>query len=175
VRSDVASNRSTSSNVRRSANPLGSAARCTTAYGPNQGADAIYDISNRTSPKFLAYFKIPRYQTNEENCVSHNGSLLPVPGRDVMVQAWYQGGISVIDFTDPTKPKEIAFYDYGPINPQTLQSGGYWSAYWYNGRIYGNEMFRGLDVLDFRGPEINAKLPYLNAQTQEPLPTEAGA
>jgi hypothetical protein len=148
----------------------GTAARCTDAYGPDQGADAIYDISDRENPRFLSYFKIPRYQTNEENCVSHNGSLMPVPGKDMMVQAWYQGGISVIDFSDPTAPKEIAFYDYGPIDETKLQAGGYWSAYWYNGRIYGNEMYRGLDVLDYRGPEINAKLPYLNAQTQEPLP-----
>ena len=89
---------------------------------------------------------MPAPQTEQENCVAHNGSLIPVPGRDIMVQAWYQGGVSVFDFTDSANPVEIAFFDRGPINAKQLVSGGYWSAYWYNGNIYGAEIARGIDV-----------------------------
>ena len=86
-------------------------------------------------------------QVEQENCVAHNGSIVPVPGRDIFVQAWYQGGISVIDFTDSAKPVEIAYFDRGPVDDEHLVLGGYWSAYWYQGRIYGTEIVRGIDVL----------------------------
>ncbi len=89
---------------------------------------------------------MPAAQTEQENCVAHNGSLIPVPGRDIMVQAWYQGGVSVFDFTDSANPVEIAFFDRGPIDAKQLITGGYWSAYWYNGHIYGIEIARGLDI-----------------------------
>jgi hypothetical protein len=89
---------------------------------------------------------MPAAQTETENCVAHNGSLIPVPGRDIMVQGWYQGGLSVFDFTDSANPVEIAFYDRGPLDPKNLIVGGYWSTYWYNGNIYGSEISRGIDV-----------------------------
>jgi hypothetical protein len=89
---------------------------------------------------------MPAPQTDQENCVAHNGSIIPVPGRDIMVQAWYQGGVSVFDFTDSAKPVEIAFFDRGPIDGKELITGGYWSTYWYNGHIYGSEIARGIDV-----------------------------
>ena len=90
---------------------------------------------------------MPAPQLEEENCVAHNGSIVPVPGRDIFVQAWYQGGISVVDFTDSANPVEIAYFDRGPIDTEDLILGGYWSTYWYDGRIYGTEIARGLDVL----------------------------
>jgi hypothetical protein len=96
--------------------------------------------------QFASYHKLPVPQTNQENCVAHNGSLIPVPGRDIMAQAWYQGGISIVDFTDSANPVEIAFFDRGPISPTALVLGGFWSAYWYNGHIYGSEIARGFDV-----------------------------
>jgi hypothetical protein len=89
---------------------------------------------------------MPAPQTEQENCVAHNGSLIPVPGRDIMVQAWYQGGLSVFDFTDSEKPFEIAFFDRGPVDAKQLVSGGYWSTYWYNGHVYGAEIARGIDI-----------------------------
>lgn len=124
----------------------GSRARCR-AYDPlTWGANAIYDIvDNRL--EFRSHFKMPAPQVEQENCVAHNGSIVPVPGRDIFVQAWYQGGISVIDFTDSANPVEIAFFDRGPIDAEDLVFGGYWSTYWYDGRIYGTETVRGLDVL----------------------------
>jgi hypothetical protein len=91
---------------------------------------------------------LPSAQGDTENCVAHNGSLIPVPGRDIEVQAWYQGGVSVMDFTDPANPYEIAYFDRGPIDPKMLVLGGEWSAYWYNGYIYGSEIARGLDVFE---------------------------
>jgi len=97
---------------------------------------------------FRSYFKLPAPQTQRENCVAHNGSLVPVPGRDIMVQAWYQGGVSVLDFTDPANPREIAFFDRGPVDPDRMVMGGAWSTYWYNGRIYSSQIVRGLDVLE---------------------------
>ena len=97
---------------------------------------------------FANYYKLPAAQGDTENCVAHNGSLIPVPGRDIEVQAWYQGGISVMDFTDPAHPFEIAYFDRGPIDPKMLVLGGDWSAYWYNGDIYGSEIARGLDVFE---------------------------
>jgi hypothetical protein len=97
--------------------------------------------------EFGGYFKMPAPQVEQENCVAHNGSIIPIPGRDIFVQAWYQGGISVIDFTNSAKPVEIAYFDRGPIDAEDLVTGGFWSAYWYGGRIYGTEIVRGLDVL----------------------------
>ena len=119
--------------------------RCRAQDPSDWGANAIFDIEDGQL-EFASYFKIPSAQTEEENCVAHNGSVVPVPGRDIFVQSWYQGGISVIDFTDSDNPYEIAFFDRGPINPDMMISGGYWSSYWYDGRIYGTEIARGLDV-----------------------------
>jgi len=124
----------------------GSRPRCR-AYDPlTWGADAIYDIVDGQL-EFRSHFKMPAPQVEQENCVAHNGSIVPVPGRDIFVQAWYQGGISVMDFTDSANPVEIAYFDRGPIHAEHLITGGYWSAYWYNGRIYATEIIRGLDVL----------------------------
>jgi hypothetical protein len=97
---------------------------------------------------FASYYKLPAAQGDSENCVAHNGSLVPVPGRDIAVQAWYQGGISVMDFTDADHPVEIAYFDRGPIDPKMLVLGGDWSAYWYNGHIYASEIARGLDIFE---------------------------
>jgi hypothetical protein len=119
--------------------------RCRATDPPTWGANAIFDIVDRKL-QFAAYYKLPAPQTEQENCVAHNGSLIPVPGRDIMVQAWYQGGLSVFDFTDSSRPFEIAFFDRGPIDAKQLFVGGFWSAYWYNGAIYGAEMVRGIDV-----------------------------
>ena len=124
----------------------GSRARCR-AYDPlNWGADAIYDIVDGQL-EFRSHYKLPAPQADKENCVAHNGSIVPVPGRDIFVQAWYQGGISLVDFTDSANPFEIAYFDRGPLNAEHLVFGGYWSTYWYNGKIYGTETMRGLDVL----------------------------
>jgi hypothetical protein len=111
------------------------------------GADSIFDLEGNKL-KFAGYYKMPAAQTETENCVAHNGSLIPVPGRDILVQAWYQGGISVMDFTDPKHPVEIAYFDRGPVDEKVLVSGGSWSAYWYNGRVYSAEIARGLDILE---------------------------
>ena len=125
----------------------GARPRCRSYNPRNWGADAIYDIvSNKLV--YRGTYKLPAAQTENENCVAHNGSIVPVPGRDIFVQAWYQGGLSVIDFTDSTKPTEIASFDRGPISDKAEVLGGYWSTYWYNGRIYGTEIARGLDVLE---------------------------
>ncbi len=123
----------------------GSAPRCRATDKPTWGADAIFTLNNRDL-RHAGYFKMPAAQTAQENCVAHNGSLVPVPGRDIMVQSWYQGGISVFDFTDPANPVEIAFFDRGPYSATESVLGGFWSSYWYNGHIYGTEIGRGLDV-----------------------------
>ena len=123
----------------------GSRPRCRASDPLDWGADAFYDIIDKKM-QFRSHFKMPAPQTDTENCVAHNGSLVPVPGRDIFVQAWYQGGISVIDFTDSSNPTEIAFFDRGPIDEEKLITGGYWSAYWFGGLIYGTEIARGLDV-----------------------------
>lgn len=123
----------------------GSRPRCRTYDPKDWGADAIYDIVDGEL-EFRSYFKLPAPQVEQENCVAHNGSIAPVPGRDIFVQAWYQGGLSVIDFTDSANPVEIAYFDRGPIHEDALVLAGYWSTYWYNGRIYGTEIARGLDV-----------------------------
>ena len=130
----------------------GLGARCR-ANDPNKwGADAIFNLKdNKLS--FASYYKLPAAQGDSENCVAHNGSLVPVPGRDIEVQAWYQGGISVMDFTDADHPTEIAYFDRGPIDPKMLVLGGDWSAYWYNGQIYASEIARGLDVFELTPTE----------------------
>jgi hypothetical protein len=123
----------------------GLGARCRPNDPNKWGADAIFRLKD-DKLSFSNYYKLPAAQGDTENCVAHNGSLIPIPGRDVEVQAWYQGGISVMDFTDPANPFEIAYFDRGPIDPKMLVLGGEWSAYWYNGYVYGSEIARGLDV-----------------------------
>jgi hypothetical protein len=142
------------------------------------GADAIFTIAGQKM-QFQSYYKLPAPQTPEENCVAHNGSLIPIPGRDVMVQAWYQGGLSVFDWTDATHPKEIAFFDRGPVDSTKMEDGGYWSTYWYNGVIVGSEISRGLDIFELvpsgfvSQNEIDAAKSvhqdYLNTQGQVKL------
>jgi hypothetical protein len=151
----------------------GGAAVCNPAIGPTRGADGIYDITGTGDARqlvFRSYFKIPRAQADTENCVAHNGSLIPVEGRDVMVQAWYQGGISVWDFTDSANPVEIAYWDRGPLSNERLVLGGSWSAYWYNGAIYSSDIQKGLDVLRVTDPRLgdarSVRIQELNVQTQ---------
>ncbi|CAL9619038.1 LVIVD repeat-containing protein [Streptomyces griseorubens] len=151
----------------------GGAATCNAEIGPNRGADGIYDIvgkGDRSKLVFRSYFKIPRHQADTENCVAHNGSLIPVRGRDLMVQAWYQGGISVWDFTNSKKPKEIAYFERGPLSTDQLDVAGSWSAYYYNGYIYSNDIAKGLDVLkidDKRTDQARkVHMQELNVQTQ---------
>ena len=156
----------------------GLGARCR-ANDPNKwGADAIFRLKdNKLS--LASYYKLPAAQTDTENCVAHNGSLIPVPGRDIQVQAWYQGGISVVDYTDAAQPFEIAYFDRGPIDPKMLVLGGEWSAYWYNGEIYGSEIARGLDVFELTPTkfltqnEIDAakavRVTELNVQNQQKI------
>ncbi|GAA1922128.1 Ig-like domain repeat protein [Nocardioides hwasunensis] len=156
----------------------GGGARCRETDKPEWGADAIFDIVDGKM-EFASYYKLPVPQTNQENCVAHNGSLIPVPGRDIMVQAWYQGGLSIFDFTDSANPVEIAFYDRGPISGTSLSLGGYWSTYWYNGNIFGNEIARGFDSLGLTASEhlsddeiaaaSAATVDELNAQHQTKL------
>lgn len=148
---------------------------CNPTVGPNRGANAYYDISDPTDPQFRSYFKIPRTQANSENCVAHNGNLIPVPGRDIMVQAWYQGGLSIVDFTNPRRPRELGWFERGPFRDVPITgsslSGG-WSTYFYNGMVFTNEIQEGLDVHEFRDPISRraAELPHMNAQSQEPFP-----
>ncbi|MER5962147.1 hypothetical protein [Streptomyces sp. NPDC002057] len=151
----------------------GGAATCNAAVGPNRGANGIYDIvgkGKRSKLVFRSYFKIPRHQADTENCVAHNGSLIPVKGKDLMVQAWYQGGVSVWDFTDSRKPKEIAYFERGPLSATTIATGGSWSAYYYNGYIYSNDIAKGFDVLKLSDrrtdPAKRIRLDELNVQTQ---------
>jgi len=130
----------------------GMAPRCRATDKMTWGADAIfYRAGNNLN--LAGYYKLPVAQTEQENCVAHNGSLIPIPGRDIMSQAWYQGGVSVFDFTDPAHPKEIAFFDRGPMDSTKLMLGGDWAAYWYNGHIYASEIDRGLDVLDLKASD----------------------
>ncbi|MBU1347420.1 MAG: DUF305 domain-containing protein [Alphaproteobacteria bacterium] len=126
--------------------------RCRVQDPVTWGANAIYDIVDEKLV-FRSYYKLPAAQTDQENCVAHNGSLIPVPGRDLFVQAWYQGGLSISDFTDSSNVREIAYFDRGPINAERQSQGGYWSVYWYNGLIYGTEIARGLDVLALQPSE----------------------
>ena len=127
----------------------GTNARCRETDKMTWGADAIFSLRNRKMTA-AGHYKLPAAQSAVENCVAHNGTLIPVPGRDIMVQAWYQGGLSVFDFTDPRQPMEIAYFDRGPIDSTKLTVAGFWSGYWYNGHIYGTEMGRGLDVFELK-------------------------
>ncbi len=147
----------------------GGGATCNPTVGPNKGADGIYDIVDGRLV-FKSYYKMPRTQSNTENCVAHNGSLIPVKGRDIMVQAWYQGGVSVFDFTDSANPKEIAWFDRGPLSDERLIIGGSWSAYWYNGYIYSNDIQQGFDVFDLRDQRVadakRVRMDVFNPQSQ---------
>ncbi len=125
----------------------GVAPRCRASDKLTWGADAIFTLQGRALA-LSGYYKLPVAQTNTENCVAHNGAIIPVPGRDIMVQGWYQGGVSVFDFTDPAHVQEIAYFDRGPLNADTLHIGGSWSAYWHNGYIWSSEIARGLDILE---------------------------
>jgi hypothetical protein len=131
----------------------GSRPRCRATDPLTWGADAIFDIVDKKMV-FRGYYKMPAAQSDQENCVAHNGSLIPVPGRDIMVQAWYQGGLSMFDFTDSANAKEIAYFDRGPLHGQNLVLSGYWSTYWYNGAIYGAEIARGIDVFRLKPSEF---------------------
>src|SRR5580700_8104728 len=156
----------------------GLGARCRPNDPNKWGADAIFRLKD-DKLSFVNYYKLPSAQGDTENCVAHNGSLIPVPGRDIEVQAWYQGGVSVMDFTDPANPFEIAYFDRGPIDPKVLVLGGDWSAYWYNGYIYGSEIARGLDVFQLTPTkfltqnEIDAaktvQVTDLNVQNQQKI------
>lgn len=153
----------------------GTSARCRVEDPATWGANLIATVENRQL-RGQSFFKLPASQAASENCVAHNGNLIPVPGRDLMVQAWYQGGVSVMDFTDPARPLEIAYFDRGPLDPERLMVGGAWSAYWFNGRIYASEIARGLDVLKLvPGEHLSAaeiaaaesvRLDTVNPQTQ---------
>ncbi|MEU8248185.1 hypothetical protein [Nonomuraea sp. NPDC048916] len=146
----------------------GGVATCNEAIGPNRGANAIYDIA-RGELVFKSYFKISRHQAASENCVAHNGSLIPVKGRDIMVQAWYMGGVSIWDFTDSANPREIGYFERGPRADNS--GGGVWSAYYYNGHIYASDFHEGLDVIKVNDPLTNGAnrvhSDRLNTQTQE--------
>ena len=153
----------------------GSAPRCRDTDKPEWGANALFTIENNQL-HFKSYYKIPAAQTSLENCVAHNGSMIPIPGREVMVQGWYQGGISVFDWTDPAKPFEIAFFDRGPVDATRMRSAGSWSVYWYNGYMVSSEIYRGLDIFELTPSafltqnEIDAaktvRYTQLNAQEQ---------
>jgi hypothetical protein len=152
--------------------------RCRRSDKPEWGANAIFTLSG-TTMAFKSYYKLPAPQTANENCVAHNGTLVPVPGRDIMVQGWYQGGVSVFDWTDPSRPREIAYFDRGPMDSTKLLGAGSWSAYWYNGYIISSEIARGLDIFELTPSgwltqnEIDAakliRFDYLNAQDQQKL------
>jgi hypothetical protein len=156
----------------------GLGARCRQNDPNKWGADAIFRLKD-DKLSFANYYKMPAAQGDTKNCVAHNGSLIPVPGRDIEVQAWYQGGISIVDFTDAEHPFEIAYFDRGPIDPKMLVLGGDWSAYWYNGYIYGSEIARGLDVFELTPSkfltqnEIDAakavRVTELNVQNQKKM------
>ena len=156
----------------------GMGARCRPNDPNVWGANALFNL-NDNKLNFAGYYKLPAAQGNTENCVAHNGSLIPVPGRDIKVQAWYQGGISLMDFTDTKQPKEIAYFDRGPIDPKMIVLGGSWSAYWYNGHIYSAEIARGLDILELTPSEFltqneidaakTVRVAALNVQSQERL------
>ncbi|MEU1471967.1 hypothetical protein ABZ434_27555 [Streptomyces sp. NPDC005761] len=151
----------------------GGAATCNEEIGPKRGADGIYDIVGRGDHRklvFRSYFKIDRAQADTEVCVAHNGSIIPVKGRDLMVQAWYQGGVSVWDFTDSSHPKEIGFFERGPVSTDAVTTAGPWSAYYYNGYIYSNDIAKGFDVLKIddrrTDPAKRVRTDELNVQTQ---------
>ncbi len=153
----------------------GGGPKCRVGDPMEWGANAIFTIENGDL-NFQSYWKLPVPQTSMENCVAHNGSMIPVPGRDIMVQAWYQGGITVFDWTDPNNVIEMAFHDRGPVHPERMEMGGSWSVYWYNGVIVSSEIARGLDLFELEPSpfitrnEIEAaltvELEYFNAQGQ---------
>ncbi len=153
----------------------GTSPKCRASDPKEWGANAMFSIENREL-RFRGYYKLPAPQPDSENCVAHNGSMVPIPGRDIMVQSWYQGGISVFDWTDPASPLEIAYFDRGPVSVEEPRMAGSWSVYWYNGLIVSSEIVRGLDILQLEPSpflsrnEIDAantvRLDYLNAQTQ---------
>jgi hypothetical protein len=154
----------------------GGQAKCRATDRREWGADAIFTISADRRMQYQSYYKLPAAQTPQENCVAHNGSMVPIPGRDVMVQSWYQGGVSVFDYTDAAHPKEIAFFDRGPADSTRMAAGGTWSVYWYNGSLVSSEISRGLDIMELTPSafisqnELDAAktvhLDYLNAQGQ---------
>jgi LVIVD repeat len=156
----------------------GMAPKCRASDPREWGADAIFTLTNGKMD-FKSYYKLPAPQAANENCVAHNGSLVPIPGRDVMVQSWYQGGISMFDFTDPARPREIAYHDRGPTDAMRTDLAGSWSVYWYNGLIVSSEIQRGLDIFELvpsqyiSKNEIDAaktvRFDYLNAQGQTKL------
>jgi hypothetical protein len=135
----------------------GVAPRCRASDPKNWGADAIFSIGADHKLTLDGYFKMPAPQTETENCVAHNGSLIPVPGRDILAQGWYQGGVSIYDFTDPAHAQEIAFFDRGPLDTKTLYLAGDWAAYWYNGYVYGSEIARGLDIFELQPSQYLSK------------------
>ncbi len=137
--------------------------RCKASDPKTWGANAVYDIVDGKLV-FRAHYKIPAPQTDKENCVAHNGSIVPVPGRDLFAQAWYQGGLSVMDFTDSANPKEVAYFDRGPIDAKQMVLGGYWSVYWYKGKIYGTEITRGIDVFTLKPTEFLTKAEIAAAE-----------
>ena len=154
----------------------GSQPRCRATDKPEWGANAFFTIDPGNQLTFKSYWKLPAAQTSTENCVAHNGSLIPVPGRDLFLQGWYQGGITIVDWTDPARPFEIAYFDRGPMDATKLVSAGSWSVYWYNGLIVSSEISRGLDILQLRASplltqnEIDAaklvRFDHFNAQEQ---------
>jgi hypothetical protein len=166
----------------------GTSARCRETDKPEWGADALFDIAG-DQMEFASYYKMPAAQTVNENCVAHNSSLVPVPGRDILVQAWYQGGLSVIDFSDTANPVEIAYFDRGPVNspfpipdpsnPNRINLGGLWSTYWYNGQVYGSEIARGFDTFGLLTSDLlseneldaarEVRLEEFNAQHQQKI------
>ena len=152
----------------------GVAPTCDRNTGPTRGANAVYEITEDRRLVRRGFFKIPREQTPRENCVAHNGNLIPVPGKDILVQSWYQGGVSVIDFTDADNPKEIAYFERGPISADEGETGGSWSAYYYNGYIYSSDITKGLDVLEINDPLTDpakqVTFKELNPQTQTSYP-----
>jgi hypothetical protein len=157
----------------------GTQPRCRDTDKAEWGADALFTIDKSNRMHFQSYYKMPAPQTSFENCVAHNGSLVPIPGREIMVQGWYQGGISVFDWTDVTKPKEIAYFDRGPVDATRLITAGSWSVYWYNGFLVSSEIVRGLDIFELLPSglisqnELDAaktvKWEYLNAQEQRKI------
>ncbi len=134
----------------------GTSPRCRATDKPTWGANAIYSL-DQGKLAARSFFKIPAAQTEQENCVAHNGSMIPIPGRDIMVQAWYQGGLALVDFTDPANPIEVGFFDRGPVAADKAVLAGFWSAYWYNGYIIGSEIARGLDLLKLRPGRLLSK------------------
>ena len=153
----------------------GGSPKCRASDPMEWGANAIFTVEDGEMV-FTSYYKLPAPQTPQENCVAHNGSLIPIPGRDIMIQGWYQGGISLIDWTDPANPVEIAYFDRGPVDPDVMRMGGSWSVYWYNGVIVNSEIARGLDILELTPSDVmtqneidaanSVELTHLNSQGQ---------